>query len=267
MGKDRQEDICFKNLQSGIGGKYVSRKLKDFRTAVINDAWKESPDFLAIADGKALAVEHFVIDQLYIENRAADRVVDERVWGVYGVHHEALINNVFNAEAACADIENELQYALDMATQFDYDNCMDQFDRVFNKHAKKIPTYLDNLQDYQNKDLFFLIEVSSLQIERYSNIIKCLATRNDGGQIKLCGNNVIITQRMIDIVKSQIGVLKGIVFQNYSYVDLNKQMRDMLYLDLSSVESLEESIKAQKIDIYKSFHIYAPKINLKFDLK
>ena len=267
MGKDRQEEICFANLKSNIGGKYVTRKLRDFRTAVKIEEWKESPDFLAIADDKALAVEHFVVDQLYIENRAADRVIDERIWGVYGAHHEALINNNFDVEAACADIETELQYALDIATQFNYDICMDQFERVFNKHAKKIPTYLDNLQDYQNKDLFFLIEVSSLQIERYSNIIKCLATRNDGGQIKLCGNRVIITQRMIDIIKKQIGVLKGIMFQNYSFVDLKKQIRDMLYFDLSSQESLEESIKAQKIAIYKSFQIYASKINLKFDLK
>lgn len=37
MGKDRQEEICFANLKSNIGGKYVTRKLRDFRTAVARE--------------------------------------------------------------------------------------------------------------------------------------------------------------------------------------------------------------------------------------
>lgn len=267
MGKDKQEEICFANLQAGKGGKYAKKILRDFRNANRIVEWNESPDFLSTIDGTALAVEHFTIDQIYIENRSANRIVNERVWAAYEMHHSALEEDRFNSEMACKDIEKEMQFALDQATKFDYDICMSQFERVFDNHARKITSYAMNLKEYEKKKIYFLIELSSWFIERYSGIVKCMAVRMDGGLVSLHGNGIIITIKMIEILRKHIGMLDGVVLQSYSSLDLNMTMREMIYLDLTSAENLEKSIKEQRLEIYKKYYLVAPKVNLKFDLK
>lgn len=267
MGKDKQEEVCFANLQAGKGGKYAKKMLRDFRNSKRILEWNESPDFLSMIDGTALAVEHFTVDQIYIENRSANRIVNERVWSTYKVHHSALEEDRFDSERACRDIEKEMQFALDQATKFNYETCMSQFERVFDNHARKITSYAENLKKYEKKKVYFLIEFSSWFIEKYSGMVKCMAVRSDGGLVSLHGNGIIITTRMIEILRKQIGILEGVVLQSYSSLDLNMTMREMIYLDLTSEENLEKSIKEQKVEIYKKYYLVAPKVNIKFDLK
>lgn len=267
MGKDKQEEICFANLLSGKGGKYAKMKLRDFHNSNRIMDWTESPDFLSVIDGKALAVEHFVVDQIYIENRSAERIVNERVWTTYELHHSALEEDRFNSEKACQDLGKEIQFALDQAAKFNYDTCLSQFERVFDNHARKIPSYVENLRKYEEKKIYFLIEFNSWFTEKYSGIVKCIAVRMDGGLVSLHGNGIIITTKMIDILKKQIGVLEGVILQSYYSLDLNMALRELIYLDLTSEENLEKSIKEQRIEIYKEYYLLAPKVNLKLDLK
>lgn len=145
MGKDKQEDICFKNLQSYKRGKYTNAKLGFLKGTTVVDSWSESPDFLVVNNGKAYGIEHFMVDQAYVDRRAGSRIVNEDAWNMYETYHKALEEKSYNSNNAALALEKVIQNAFDIATLFDYGTCMDQFDRIFDKHVKKIPRYLDNL--------------------------------------------------------------------------------------------------------------------------
>lgn len=267
LGKDKQEIICYNNLNSKIGGKYVTQKLSVLRDAFFVEKWKESPDFLLEKDDVAFGIEHFTVDQVYLKNRAAGRVANERIMDVYKTHHATLLDEQFDAEAASQDIGNEMQFVFGLTTQFDYEISMNQFERVFDKHVQKIESYRNNLSNYQKMHLFFLIESSSMIFDRYDKFIRCIAVRNDGALVTIAGKGIVITKRMLEIFKKQIGVLDGIILQNYSFIDLEKELKAMVYFDLSSESNFNESIRAQKIQIYEKYYILAPKVNLKINLE
>ncbi len=266
MGKDNQENVCFNNLLSNKGGKYVRNKLKFLKNVESVSSWSESPDFLVVDNGKAIGFEHFLFDQTYIGERAGSRVKDEETWKMYEKYHKALIEGTYNSDEAAAALEKVIQRAFDISQLFDYETCMEQFERVFDKHVKKIPDYINNLHAYKEKDLFFLVEVSSLFMSNHTKIIRCVARREDDAVVFLGGNHIVLTERIIRKIESQIGILKGVILQNYSFFDLEKHIEDMVYLDTTSLEALHESIKSQKIQIYKEYFVYAPKIRTKVNL-
>lgn len=267
MGKERQEEICFENLKSKKGGKYVSKMLAAFRKGTKIDDWKESPDFIVEVDKKILAVEHFTVDSIYVNKRSANRMTDEKLWSTYNTHHEALEKGVLDESIACKDLEQDLQFALDVSRTFDYDISMEQFERIFENHVRKIPKYMENLIEYQDKEIYFLIEMSLWWFSRYRGLFDCIAIRKDGGEIRLDGSSIIITEKIVEIMKGQIGILKGIIIQGYTSLDLNKDMKSMVYLDLSSENEFEKSIAKQRIEIYKEYYLSVPKINVKFNLE
>lgn len=266
MSKDKQERVCFENLYSNVGGKYVARRLGFLKKAVVVESWDESPDFLVLEDGKAIGIEHFLFDQTYIENRAGSRVKDEETWEVYEKHHEALEKGSYNSDVAAKDIEIIFQDTFDIATYFDFDICMNHFGRIFDNHVGKISKYKVNLNMYEKTELYFLVEVSSLFFSEHRKVIKCLARRPDNALVQVSGNHIIFTDFMIEKIKKQIGVLQGVIFQNYSYYDLDKRIKDMVYLDTTSIEAFEKSLKAQKIQVYKEYFIDVPKIQTKLNL-
>ncbi len=262
MSKDKQEKICFSNLYSNIGGKYVSDKLNIIKQAKIIDSWDESPDFLLVDGNNAFGIEHFVFDQTYIERRAGSRVVNEETWAIYDIYHKDLEDGAFNSNNAAKDLEKLIQDMVDIATMFDYETCMNQFDRIFNKHAKKIINYMNNLNNYREKNIYFLIEVRSLFINNYKNntSIKCIAHRKDDAIVDIDVKQVVFTNKMIDIIKNQIGVLKGIVFQNYSFFDLNNKIKSMVFIDTSSIEAFKNSLEKQRIKVYKDYYYNVPRV-------
>lgn len=267
MGKEKQEYICFQNLRTKLGGKYVSEKLRDFRYANVVGEWKESPDFVAEFDGVALAVEHFTVDQVYYENRSANKVINENMEEMYTIHHEALVNGEFDEDAARRDVEENIQYGIDSLRQFDYEICINQFERIFDKHVNKIPRYMERLNLYSNIKLYFLIEVNPFFITNRGGIVKFNAVRSDGCTVSISGNEIIITANMLEIIRRQVGVLDGVIIQLYSYLNFNKTLKSMIYLDLTSENGLKECIKKQRIVVYKSYSIYPHQINFKINIE
>ena len=262
MGKDGQEVVCFKNLKSSIGGKYVNKMLRDFRHAYVVEEWEESPDFLVEHGEKGIGVEHFVIDHSYSNSRAVSRIFDHNIWNVYNVHHSALENGVLDEDLAINDLQKEMQLAFDLIAEFDYEICMDQFKRVFDNHIRKIPSYLSNMQ-YKNKYLYFLIEYRSLLLGG----VKCIAIRSDGAAVEVNANSIVFTERMVDIIEKHIGKLWGIIIQNYSFFDVGNTIQSMVYLDMTSRESLAKSLKEQQIKVYKRFYLEVPRRNLRLILE
>ena len=267
MRKEKQEFICFDNLKTKLGGKYVSDKLRDFRHANVVGDWEESPDFVAEIEGIALAVEHFTVDQVYYENRSSNKVINENMEGMYTIHHETLVNDDFDQDAACRDMEENIQNGIDSLRRFEYEICINQFQRIFDKHVKKIPRYKDRLKIYTDIKLFFLIEVNSFFVTNRKGIIKFNAIRDDGCTVSMNGNEIIITDDMLEIIRKQIGVLDGVILQLYSYLNFNKTLKSMIFLDLKTEDGLKESIKKQRIAVYKSYSVFAPKINFKLNIE
>ncbi len=268
MGKERQEEICFNNLKIN-SGKYITKSLRELNSAHRIADWEESPDFLAILDNTAFGIEHFTVDQVYIaeSNRSTCRLSDENAWDIYGEHHEAQEKGTYKAEEAGKDISELIQCALDYTRQFDYDAFLCHFTRVFEKHVGKIDRYCANMGKYSKIKLYFLIELDSVVFNESHGMIRCYGIRRDGAKIRLAGNGIIITEGMLEVIKKQIGNLEGIILQSYSLLDLLYGMNQMVYLDLRTEMSLAESLKEQRIEVYKSFYIEAPNIELKLEMK
>lgn len=268
MGKEKEESICFRNIRIKKG-KYINSCLKEINDATPVDGWLESPDFLLRNDKSTYGIEHFVVDQVYLKDfkRSSGRIVDGQLWDTYSENHEDLISDRFDTDKAINSIQEVTQLALDITTKFDYGVYIQQLTRIFNKHVKKIPRYLERLEKYENVKLYFLIELNSLVIPQGQGTIKCFGQRKDGANVLIKGNRIILTNEMLDLFKEQIGVLEGIIIQQYSLLDMKRGMTDEVYIDLTSTEAMRRSLEKQRIDVYRNYCICAPKCKISLNLE
>lgn len=268
MGKEKEESICFKNIRINKG-KFINSRLKEINDAMLIDSWLESPDFLLRNDESTYGIEHFVVDQVYLQDfkRSSGRIVDGQLWDTYSENHEDLLSDRFNADKALNSIQEVTQLALDVTTKFDYGVYIQQLTRIYNKHVEKIPRYLERLENYENVKLYFLIELNSLVIPQGQGTIKCFGLREDGANVLIKGNRIIMTYDMLDLFKGQIGVLEGIIIQQYSLLDMKRNMTDEVYIDLTSIEAMKRSLEKQRIDVYRNYCICAPKCKISLNLE
>ena len=268
MGKEKEENICFDNLKKKRG-KYINAQLKRINNAIKVEGWMESPDFLLSDSESTYGIEHFAVDQVYLHDfkRSSGRIVDSQLWKTFNDNHEDLVSKQFKPEKALDNIQETMQLALDITTAFDYKKFMEQFVRIYKKHTEKIPRYQERMKNYDNVQLYFLIEMNSLIIPQSQGFIKCYAIRDDGAKVLVKGNRIIITHDMLGAFEKQIGVLQGIIIQQYALFDLQRDMTAEVYIDLTSREAMKTSLDIQGIDIYKSYYIEAPtcKVNFKLD--
>ena len=268
MGKEKEESVCFKNIRIKKG-KYINSCLRKINDATPVESWLESPDFLLRNDESTYGIEHFVVDQVYLQDfkRSSSRIVDGQLWDTYSENHEDLISDRFDADKALNSIQEVTQLALDITTKFDYGVYIQQFSRIYNKHVEKIPRYLEHIEKYENAKLYFLIELNCLVIPQGQGTIKCFGLREDGANVLIKGNRIVMTNDMLDLFKEQIGVLEGIIIQQYSLLDMKRDMKDEVYIDLTSAEAMRRSLEKQRIDIYKNYYICAPKCKLNLKLE
>ncbi len=262
MGKEKSEFSCIENLLSNKGGKYMSKKLKKIRCANRLIDFTESPDFAFENEDEIFGIEHFIVDLLYKDNcgvlRSGSRLSEEALWDIYGRNHKELEEGQFDAKKAGKEIEGTVQKIIDLVASFDYKQYISEFERIVNKHGRKIEQYYSNLKHKDKTKLFFLIEERVPQIERYSSIINCVAYRRDGARVMYPIYCPIITEDMLKVIKQYIGCIEGIIIQVYKISDLMNHMTSMIYLDVTDEANLYKSLREQKVDVFNGFEINAP---------
>lgn len=266
MGKESFENKCMDDFMTCSCMKETKRYIAKMRSLVMDGSWSESPDFILRDNMVAYGIEHFVIDMYQCDNRSGSKVTNEEQQDIYNINHSSLVNGLFNVEQACEDLQKHLQKQFEIISSFEYERYIEEVDRIFDKHARKINRYNSRMNEkYVQSHLFFMIEMHHGLQALYSKYYPIRCIRNDGAVInKSCVDMIPMTEDFVGILKRYVGKMDGVICMSYSF---NNVLTKMVYMDLSSVDKLYDSLTKQKIDVYRRFDYKFPFGNITLKLE
>lgn len=192
-------------------------------------------------------IEHFAIGLIYSNDgtiRISSKLQEEKGKEIYNQYH----NNLEGNEADAA--EALFKVALDdvhIVNAFDYDEFIKQFDRIMEKHLKKVNSYCDRIGCTPNK-ICFLIELSILDSTKWEVNYK-------GKTKKMDRNHFPFTKEFISVLKKaeSSGIENVFLVLHDTWGNSNNKV---LYFN---VTNMEKSCKRQNIAVYDSFKLQRSK--------
>lgn len=272
MGKENEEELCLRNLLHGGANIYTKKKLKSLRKSERKENWMESPDFLYEDETTIWGIEHFAIDYAIEENnRSGSRLLRDGINKTYVKYKDDVISGRYDEVEVAKVLNDHVQGVFDAVKSFNSKKLYNEFERIFIKHLNKVEKYNKNIYENFSGDkyrkLVFMIEINTLCLNGNRNAVIVQVLRQDNKWINEIGYNVILTEPILHIIKRAIGKIDGVILQTYGYIDKNKNLKDMVYLDLTSYDALMESIEEQRLKIYKDVRIWDPQIKSKIIIK
>ena len=198
----------------------------------------ESPDFIIRNGETTIGVEHFMVDTLLGNKKAArTRLRQSEIKRTFDKYH----NNIDeNEEEALKEVESIVQADVDAVQNFDYRKFIKEFERISIEHSDRVNEY-KRLNNEISK-ILFLIEIP------ISNN-KMIALNQAYHSVEIKGRRFPITTDMLRVLKKVSEMVDYIVISV-----MHENYKESPYVVYAiDCNRFEESIAPQINEVYYSF--------------
>lgn len=195
--KEDAEEQCFQKAYDEAikrGGKTAELMSFFYGVPLGSREKNDRPDLIRICKkGKRnpkdviVGIEHFRVDQLSVKRgiryKSTGREIENRLWNIYEAGHEELNRDAIVSTTSATNVLNSIAELSKETIRRKYQDLLDSFDYVLEKHLKSVKEYRENVMKYSDGrpvEIAFLIEISSKFPQMFLNEKGSTSVKNDG---------------------------------------------------------------------------------------
>ena len=195
--KEDAEEQCFRKAYDEAikrGGKTAELMSFFYGVPLEGREKNDRPDLIRICKkGKRnpkdviVGIEHFRVDQLSVKRgtryKSTGREIENRLWNIYEAGHEELNRDGIVSTTSATNVLNSIAELSKETIRCKYQDLLNNFDYVLEKHLKRVKEYRENVMRYADGrpvEIAFLIEVSSNFSQMFLNEKGRTSVKNNG---------------------------------------------------------------------------------------